>query len=89
MNRIRNIYGKDSNNQDVNSGNIHDSVMDPQLSSGSGSACEHTGLPVLQTMSVSTFRNFGSVGIAVTKDPEVKVQGEGISTRLVIKLLFS
>lgn len=75
MNRIRNIYGKGSNSQDVNSGNIHSSVMDPQFSSDS--ACGHRGLPVLQMMSVRTSWNFGSVGIAVTKGPEVKVQGEG------------
>lgn len=89
MNSIRNLYGKGSSSQDVNSGNIHDSVMDPQISSDSGSACEHSGLPVLQMMSVSTSWNFGSVGITVTKDPEVKVQGEGICTRLVIKMIFS
>lgn len=32
--------GKGSNHQDANSGSIHDGVMDPQLSSASGSACE-------------------------------------------------
>lgn len=59
MNRIRNIYGKGSNNQDVNSGNIHDNVIDPQPSSDSSSAGEHSGLPVSQMMSLSTFWNFG------------------------------
>lgn len=39
-----------SPNTSVNSGNIRDSVMDAQVYSDSGSACEHTGLAVLQVL---------------------------------------